>query len=116
MIYDIPYLFISIVYLANEFYLQKMLSELPEVAVKTLKKRKYGTQNDLKDLVAIGLSIVGILILLCGFIMTIYGLFFVVTSFINPNFAFMIAAFGDFIVAVLNLCSMFVIKGYKAIK
>lgn len=115
------FMFTCIVFIANEYYLYKTTSVLTDTAKEALDN--YGeilekrSKRTFKDYTVVLLAIIGVIVQLCTIVMIIYS--FVFGGFLLfeklHHVAWLMAVYGGLILAILNICTVMLTKGFGLI-
>ena len=115
------FMFTCIVYIANDYYLYKTTSTLTDTAKEALDN--YGeilekrSKRTFKDYIVVLLAIIGVLVEICTLLMIIYS--FIFGGFLLfeklHHAAWLMAVYGGFILAILNICTVMLTKGFGLI-
>lgn len=115
------FMFTCIVFIANEYYLYETTSILADTAKeafdnygKVLERRSKRT---FKDYIVVLLAVIGVLVELCTIFMIFYS--FILGGFLLfeklHHAAWLMAVYGGFILAILNICTVMLTKGFGLI-
>lgn len=115
------FMFTCIVFIANEYCLYKTTSVLDDTAKEALDN--YGeilekrSKRTFKDYIVVLLAIISVIVELCTIVMIIYS--FIFGGFLLfeklHHAAWLMAVYGGFILAILNICTVMLTKGFDLI-
>lgn len=115
------FMFTCIVFIANEYYLYKTTSTFTDTSKEVIDNYRKALERRskimFKDYIMVFLVITGIIVEFCTLLMIFYS--FVFGGFLLfeklHHVAWLMAVYGGFILAILNICTVMLTKGFDII-